>query len=397
MEQAMEQNTASSQAWTKWLGGAAIGAAAMYLSDPDRGRRRRALLRDKTISLANQAGDVLDITLHDLNNRMQGLFAEANRMLFHRNDWADDRVLVERVRAKIGRAMSHPHPVHVTARQGWIILSGPVLAHEKTPLLQAVKMVPGVAGIEDNLEVHENAEGMPSLQGEGRQRQQRLQENWPPSLRAAALLGGCAVGYYGATRRAPANILLTAIGIGLMARGVANRPLFRSATTAHDTGLQAIELHKNLYIEAAPETVFDVWSRHENFPRFMSNVIEVRNLGNGRSHWVVSGPAGSRVEWDSTVTESVRPWVLSWKSEPGATVEHAGTVRLEPADTGTRVSVQISYRPPAGALGQAAASLLFNGDPRRQMDEDLLRMKAFIESGGAPREPVQPAQSDVLH
>ena len=44
----------------------------------------------------------------------------------------------------------------------------------------------------------------------------------------------------------------------------------------------------------------------------------------------------------------------------------------------------MTYQPPAGMIGHAVASL-FNGDPKRQMDDDLMRMKAFIETGITPR------------
>jgi uncharacterized membrane protein len=394
----MKQEKTTSQAWLKWIGGAAVGAVTMYLSDPDRGKSRRALARDKMLSVANRAGDVLDVASRDAGNRIQGLRAEANRLLFRRSGTVDDPVLAERVRARIGRAISHPHPIHVIAQQGRIALSGPILAHEKAQLLSAVKAVPGVTEVEDHLEERQNAQGIPSLQGEGKPLQNRrfaLQRNWPPGLRAAALLGGGALGVYGLSRRAPAGILLGALGLSLMGRGISNRPLARLGAAA--AGSQAIELQKSIYIDATPETVFDLWSRYENFPHFMSIVIDIQSLGNGRSHWIVSGPAGVRIEWNAALTESVRPRVLSWQTEPGADVEHAGTIHFEPINGGTRVSVQLHYRPPAGALGHAVASL-FNGDPKRQMDEDLLRMKDFIESRiprRAAAQPMQPGQ--VLH
>ena len=41
------------------LGGIGIGAALMYLLDPDRGRRRRALVRDKAVHFARVSGDRL--------------------------------------------------------------------------------------------------------------------------------------------------------------------------------------------------------------------------------------------------------------------------------------------------------------------------------------------------
>ena len=52
---------------------------------------------------------------------------------------------------------------------------------------------------------------------------------------------------------------------------------------------------------------------------------------------------------------------------------------------GTRVHVQLSYDPPAGALGHVAA-LLFGADPKSRMDEDPLRMKSFVETGRLPHD-----------
>lgn len=58
------------------------GAAAMYLLDPEQGRRRRALLRDQLVHakrvLSERAGSkARDL---DLSNRAQGLAAEARRI-----------------------------------------------------------------------------------------------------------------------------------------------------------------------------------------------------------------------------------------------------------------------------------------------------------------------------
>jgi uncharacterized membrane protein len=151
----------------------------------------------------------------------------------------------------------------------------------------------------------------------------------------------------------------------------------------------AVVLHKAIHIEAAPETLFDLWSRVENFPHFMSHVRHVEDLGNGRSHWVVTAPGGMQVEWDARVTASERPRLLAWESEPGASVRNAGTIRFEPEAGGTRVSVQMSYVPPTGLVGHAIARL-FHGDPKRQMDDDLMRMKQFVETGRAPHDASEP-------
>ena len=59
------------------LVGGALGAAAMYLLDPERGRTRRAYLTDKATGLSNTASRQLGKTARDLSKRAQGLASQA--------------------------------------------------------------------------------------------------------------------------------------------------------------------------------------------------------------------------------------------------------------------------------------------------------------------------------
>ncbi len=63
-----------------WMSGLSVGAGLMYLLDPDRGRRRRTLLRDQAVRTVNRVGDFLDATARDVSHRAQGLAAEACSM-----------------------------------------------------------------------------------------------------------------------------------------------------------------------------------------------------------------------------------------------------------------------------------------------------------------------------
>jgi uncharacterized membrane protein len=57
----------------------------------------------------------------------------------------------------------------------------------------------------------------------------------------------------------------------------------------------------------------------------------------------------------------------------------------------------MSYTPPAGALGHGLAMLL-GSDPKSRMDEDLARMRDFIERGAGPREAARSRSSSrFLH
>lgn len=42
------------------IGGAGLGAALMYIFDPDRGKRRRAVIRDKVEAAGNKLSDTAD-------------------------------------------------------------------------------------------------------------------------------------------------------------------------------------------------------------------------------------------------------------------------------------------------------------------------------------------------
>src|SRR5690606_9323479 len=115
-------------------------------------------------------------------------------------------------------------------------------------------------------------------------------------------------------------------------------------------------------------------------PSFMTNVREVRVREDGVSQWSVAGPAGAPVQWNAITTRLDPNKLLAWRTLPGSLVEHEGTIRLSPEDTGTRIDITMSYNPPAGAMGHAVATL-FRADPKSEFDEDLMRMKMFIETG----------------
>ena len=139
------------------------------------------------------------------------------------------------------------------------------------------------------------------------------------------------------------------------------------------------EVRVHVHIEAPVERVYAFWTNYENFPLFMSNVRTVADLGGGRSHWVVSGPAGVPVEWNAVMTQDTPNEAIAWRSEPGSTLENAGVIRFRSEGTGTRIDFRLCYNPPGGSAGAAVAEL-FGADPRAKLNEDLGRMKALLES-----------------
>jgi uncharacterized membrane protein len=255
--------------------------------------------------------------------------------------------------------------------------------------------VRGVRDVRNELEIHQTANGVPALQGLGRPRQQRpelLQENWAPATRLAMGTLGGLMALQGGRSRGTAGRALGAVGVGLLIRAITNLPARRLIGAG--AGRRAIDVQKTINVAAPVERVWELWSNFEQFPRFMSHLREVRKVDENRSHWVAKGPAGVPVEWDAVVTEWQPNEALAWKSVEGSVVQTAGRVRFRPMPNGnTEIDVHMSYNPPAGALGHAVASL-FGADPKRAMDEDMLRLKSLLEEGKtrAEGEPVNLAE-----
>ena len=220
--------------------GLGLGTGLMFLLDPDRGKRRRALLRDKCVWSARKTGEAAQVTARDLRNRAQGIASSIQSSF--KSEMVDDTKLTDRVRSKLGRVVSHPHAIGVTARDGVITLSGPILTEEVPYLLACVNRVSGVNEVVNNLEPHATADNHPALQG-GREREgsrfEFMQENWSPAARFIAGAVGASLAAYGGTRRGALGAGLGAAGLLLLTRGVTNTGLthlWRLGSSSQDNG-----------------------------------------------------------------------------------------------------------------------------------------------------------------
>ena len=183
------------------LAGAGIGAVVAFIFDPARGGRRRAMVAGRIARAARVTRDGLDATARDMSNRALGVAASARGRF--RQETVSDVTLIERVRAKLGRASSHPRAIDVMAHDGEVTLRGPILASEADRLLATAESVRGVRRVIDELDPHENSDAIPALQGDGRVAGPTLaimQRRWAPATRAlvsASLIatGACLAAY----------------------------------------------------------------------------------------------------------------------------------------------------------------------------------------------------------
>jgi uncharacterized membrane protein len=128
--------------------------------------------------------------------------------------------------------------------------------------------------------------------------------------------------------------------------------------------------------------VYEFWKDFTNFPRFMRHVESIEALGDGRSRWRVTGPAGTRAEWTSEIVEDRANEALAWQTVDDSDLYHTGkvTFRAGPRGEGTIVTVEMQYAPPGGQVG-AALLKLFRKEPGQQVIDDLRRFKQVMEIG----------------
>jgi uncharacterized membrane protein len=366
-----------------------IGAALMYLFDPRRGRARRARIADLAAHTLRIERQLVTKAARDAAHRARGLVQRVTHAA--RPGHADDAVVEARVRARLGRVVSHPGAIEISIRRGTLTLRGSVLVEEGDRAVRALRRVQGVYAVVDKIARHATAD-VPALHGKGRP----PSEHWTPSARVAAVAGGATLALYGLAARGLKAKLLGAAGAALAARGTANQPVRRLLD--HALGRTPIEIRKSILIHAAPEQVFALWSQLETFPRFLQHVREIVTNPRepARSRWEVDGPAGFPVHFETVTTRVVPNREISWTTLPEQPIEHTGAVRFEPVGGGTRVHIYLSYRPPGGAIGHAVAHVL-GWDPKARIDDDMIRMKALLEEGQTRAHGERVSAHDLVH
>lgn len=154
-----------------FLAGCGAGVLTMYLFDPGRGARRRAQLRDKVVHAGRAVADRADKQSRNLANHIKGVIYETRAKFRH--EQVSDDVLIERVRAQLGHAVSHPGALMIRAENGCVIVTGPILRGERKKMEDRLRDTRGVCDFVLEVMEHESHEGVPGLQRESRWERRR--------------------------------------------------------------------------------------------------------------------------------------------------------------------------------------------------------------------------------
>ena len=135
-------------------------------------------------------------------------------------------------------------------------------------------------------------------------------------------------------------------------------------------------VEKSIDVDVPVSTAYNQWTQFETFPEFMDGVVEVEQLGDTRLRWKAK-IGGHEKEWNAEITEQRPDERIAWRAVDGA--PNAGVVTFHRLDERrTRVMLQLEAEP-QGVVEKVGDSLGVFG---RQVEGDLERFKAFVESRG---------------
>jgi hypothetical protein len=178
------------------LMGFSVGIGLVYLLDPGRGRRHRALIRDRLSRSEHVGADALGRTRR-----------------------------VEPVWPKPGRVVSRPRGLEVEADGGRVTVRGTIPRADVPDLLAGIASVPGVQEVVNELDVDDEAGNMPALPG-GAPPPARQPAFWWRTSSPTGRLLACSIAslltVYGMSRRSVTGMLVALAGLGVIARVIAN-------------------------------------------------------------------------------------------------------------------------------------------------------------------------------
>lgn len=201
--------------------------------------------------------------------------------------------------------------------------------------------------------------------------------------RIASITAGAVL--YSLSARGKQHIFKKALRYGsmyLLYRGLSGNCIISALLKQEEYQMhaRAVNIRTCFIVRAPRQLVYDSWRNLEKLPRFLKHIKKIKVKDELHSRWVLDTPGRMpAVEWNAEIIEQEAGRELSWRSLPGSKIETAGKITFANTTGGTEVNITISYRPPAGYIGSAAAAVI-NPWLRKVVEEDLSRFKRYIEA-----------------
>jgi osmotically-inducible protein OsmY len=137
------------KSFAAFLTGGAAGLAAGYLLDPQSGKRRRHVLRDRAMAEARRSSRQAEKQARYMAGKAQGAAAEAMPIGHHDPQHLNDASLAAKVESELFRPADAPKgSVDVNVEHGTVILRGQLASGEQIDeLLARARAIDGVVEV----------------------------------------------------------------------------------------------------------------------------------------------------------------------------------------------------------------------------------------------------------
>src|SRR5262245_35372440 len=155
-----------------------------------------------------------------------------------------------------------------------------------------------------------------------------------PLERYISIFGGTAL-LIGGMRRGRLSMIMG--GGVLLYRGATGFCPIYGALDGHPK--QETRFEESITVHKPVEDVYRIWRHIEDLPHFMSHLKSVTSTNDRQSHWIANVPLPFGLEWDAEIIDDQENRKISWRSIPGSSVHHTGSVLFHrvPVRTGTEI------------------------------------------------------------
>lgn len=166
---------------------------------------------------------------------------------------------------------------------------------------------------------------------------------------------------------------------GLIARGATGFcPAYAALGVDHSdtkhalSGARGVHVRESITVDAPPEELYAFWRKLDQLPTVMPHLERVEQLDSKLSKWTAKAFGQMPVTWNAEIINEVPFETIGWKTLPGESVQHAGSVVFKrvPGTDRTDVRVNLQYSPPGGRAAAWFAALV-GQDPARLTREGL--------------------------
>ncbi len=146
-------------------------------------------------------------------------------------------------------------------------------------------------------------------------------------------------------------------------------------------------IERRIEINRSPDDVFEVLTDLNRLPNWATIVVETHDvpeqaIRNGTTFRQTIRVAGRNLECDWRVAELKRPRHVAYEATEVGCGQLAMRQTVVPADSGSRVELELDYELPGGWLGEAIDRAYLERRNEREAEHSLHNLKDLLEGNG---------------